>query len=474
MFLRIVLLLLISGYSLFSQSRTYISGPIQRNTEWAGDVYIDGDVIVQKGVVLSIQPGSRIIIKPNSDTQAGGQNPELTEIIVLGKIIARGRPQNGRIIFTSHAREPRMSDWYGISIKNLNEQSILEYCLIEYGYKGITCYGSSPVIQNSEVRFNYYAGISCEIRSRPEILHTTILGNDFAGLSCELASYPKVESCIITQNTNGVIAFDRSEPDLGHWNATPTESRGRNQIFNNFEYNIYNHAQVDMYAQNNMWNTRNLADIRLSIYDLDDNPGYGKVIFLPLFGQPAPLVRSEAPRVNEQSPAKQTTQPPETLLAGDALSQPPPDTATAPPPESIDTLASEIAREPIATQPVKVETVFVYKQPEVEKEPPKAEPAAPQEPIIEGLLDGGSRQYLRRVKPSYPEIYRKTGKEGVVIMEVIVDEEGRVESYRILKSDGDLFSAEAAEAVQKFLYKPGTFKNRPVKFKVVERFKFKL
>ena len=57
---------------------------------------------------------------------------------------------------------------------------------------------------------------------------------------------------------------------------------------------------------------------------------------------------------------------------------------------------------------------------------------------------------------------------------VISRRDGTVESYRVLKSDGEFFSDAAGEAIQKFKYKPGTFKGKPVRFKLVEPFVFRL
>ena len=59
-------------------------------------------------------------------------------------------------------------------------------------------------------------------------------------------------------------------------------------------------------------------------------------------------------------------------------------------------------------------------------------------------------------------------------MEVIVGKDGRVEDYKIIRSDGENFSEAAIEALKKYIYQPGTFKNVPVRFKIIERFKFKL
>lgn len=480
---------------LQAQNISYISGRISQDTRWSGQIYVDGDVVVPKGVTLSIDSGSRIIFKAKQDKLQSGNSVDRIEFIVLGKLLAKGKPRNAKIIFTSDAPEQRINDWYGIVIKNLNDTSILQHCIIEYGYKGITCYGSSPLIEDCEIRFNYIAGISCEVRSRPIIRNSTIFGNDFAGINCELASFPRIEQCSIIQNTNGVMIFDRSQPDLGHNPGGEEFSIGQNRISNNFEYDIYNHSTNEIYAQNNTWNSSAVNDINLTLYDNADNPAYGKIVVLPVFRQ-RPAVRTE--------PLAQRQQPNETggATAGRELANlangSPNNPASSNPgennqnsPQQTGLLADSVAGgstngtgdgienlsgidQPPIFVPTVPETVFVIREVGRDKPPEEQNTINLDEPIIEGLLDSGRREYIRKAVPAYPEIYRMTGHEGVVIMEVIVGKTGRVESHKIIRSDGENFSTASAEAIKKYIYQPGTFRNVPVRFKIIERFKFKL
>ncbi len=488
-----------------------ITGEVQ----WSGEILVRSDITVARGATLYIAPGTRIKFEANQDRSKSGKDREHIEFIVLGTLIADGLPGEGKIIFTSAAEEPRMYDWYGIVIKNLKDKSLLKNCVIEYAYKGITCYGSSPEIISCEIRYNQYAGISCEVRSNARIQNNTLIGNDFAGLVCELGSNPVVENSIITQNLNGVIIFDRSAPDLGHANPGENQSFGENFILNNFESNIYNHSSNDIYAQNNLWNTTQSSEITAMLIDQEDNRSKGKIIFLPVFRgettlqarvkEPAqPLIQ---PVVQQQSPSS----PPETIAAGPAAQQsttPPqskPDNTSQPKTALTSTerkrpniqpetgqsealLASadneggavltSIPEQTPAPPPavVQPETLVVYREVVVEK--PAEKPAevftVPDEPIIEALLDGGRRKYFKRVKPEYPPIYLKTKFEGKVLLQVIVGLEGQVESFEVLRSDGEFFTRAAVRAVKKFRYVPGTFKGQPVKYKIIEPFYFRL
>ena len=474
---------------LKAQNIQYISGDISSDTRWSGQIYIDGDIVVQKGVTLSIDSGSMIIFKAKQDKLHSGDSVDRIEFIVLGKLLAKGKPRNAKIIFTSDSGIQRIDDWYGIVIRNLNEPSILQNCIIEYAYKGITCYGSSPLIENCEIRFNYIAGISCEVRAKPIIRNNTLYANDFAGINCELASFPLIEKCTIIQNTNGIMIFDRSQPDIGHYSAREGFSVGENRIHNNFKYSIYNHSTNDIYAQNNIWNTNSIREINQINYDQEDNSAFGKILIFPIFR--SRQISSTRQIQNQQQNTPDNTSPP--ILSNQQVNESS-SSNTAPinqNPQS-QNAGSELANTNLSKgnqnsaniddkkgesdlPKIPDTLVAARKVVNIESSPVQGIAAIDlNQPVIEGLLDGGRREYLKKVKPEYPQIYKITGHEGVVFMEVIVGKDGRVEKYKILKSDGEYFTEAAVAAIEQYIYKPGTFKDIPVRFKIIERFIFHL
>lgn len=487
-----------------------VQGTLSTDTRWYGEIQVKGDVTVPKGVTLSIDPGTRIVIDAKSDATKSGKDPKHVEITILGRILAEGTTNEGKIIFTSSASQPQMYDWYGIIIKNLTEPSRLKHCIIEYGYKGITCYGSSPEISNCEIRYNQYAGVSSEVRSNPVIRNSTLSGNEFAGLLCELASNPVVEKNVISQNLNGIVIFDRSQPDMGRLSAAENESVGENIILNNFETNIYNNSTVEIYAQNNIWNTTGEAQIQETVFDNAQNPSKGKVLFMPVFGGSAAAQKKILAQQEEEKKAEKepSAEEPAAIAATTAVVAPQVNTTPAQnkPAENntANNPAGQVALEspqlhvdstqylatndnvagtaliPAMTEnptgnPTAVaqpETLYVYKEVPVEKVE-KKEPEIV-EPVIEALLDQGRREYINRVSPEYPRMYMKTGFEGRVLLEVTVGRDGKVEDNRVLRSDGDLFTQSAMDAIKKYRYKTATYQGKPVKFKIVELFIFKL
>lgn len=84
---------------------------------------------------------------------------------------------------------------------------------------------------------------------------------------------------------------------------------------------------------------------------------------------------------------------------------------------------------------------------------------------------------LNRVQPVYPEEARKNRIQGVVIVEAILDETGRVKKAEVNMTDGapdESLVTAALEAVKQWTYKPATKNGKPVKVRMTITVAFKL
>ena len=277
--LRLAILVLIIGLVMSTAAKT-VSGSISEDTNWSGEILVDGTVVIERGVTLTIKPGTRIKFAPKQHPREKG-----IEFVVFGKVLARGTEGSGQIYFTSASNDRRMHDWYGIVFKSSENYSELRNCVVEYAYSGIRCIGSSPIISGSTIQYNYYSGINCEVRSHPQITLSKISQNGMMGIHCELYSNPVIESCDINKNANGIAVYDFSLPDLGNVNPESGQSAGNNQIHGNFEFDVYNHSQNSIMTQNNFWKSDDPEQIRSKIYDRRKNAKYGSVSFLPMLDE---------------------------------------------------------------------------------------------------------------------------------------------------------------------------------------------
>ena len=94
--------------------------------------------------------------------------------------------------------------------------------------------------------------------------------------------------------------------------------------------------------------------------------------------------------------------------------------------------------------------------------PPPPPPTTPLAPVrVGGVVKAPT--LVHKVEPVYPAAATAAGIEGSVILEAIVDTEGRIESLRVLRSHG-LLDRAATEAVQQWRYAPVLLDGRPVRF----------
>jgi TonB family protein len=76
--------------------------------------------------------------------------------------------------------------------------------------------------------------------------------------------------------------------------------------------------------------------------------------------------------------------------------------------------------------------------------------------------------------PSYPEDARRAGVQGVVVLETVIDESGRVAEVEVLKGAPLGLTEAAAEAVRQWLFKPAVLEGQPVAVRYVLTVKFRL
>ena len=72
---------------------------------------------------------------------------------------------------------------------------------------------------------------------------------------------------------------------------------------------------------------------------------------------------------------------------------------------------------------------------------------------------------LKRVEPIYPGIAQSAAIDGVVILDAIVDEHGRIQSLKVLRGH-PLLAKAAIEAVQQWEYEPLKLNGRPTPFEL--------
>jgi TonB family protein len=488
----LILSLLIVTVSI-SQVQRIDGQTISGNVNWQGTIIISGDVIVEQKSRLVIEPGTKVLFEPNIDITKGGTDKTRSEVIVRGTLIARGLPGR-KIVFSSYSDSPRMGDWYSLQFLHLKSGTLMEYCVIEYAHNGLTIKNSQILINNCEVRYNYHAGIRTEVKSNPEIKNSIVSENGYAGIICELGSKPFLTDNLISLNRIGVVIFSLSQPNLG--NKTPGEdyNPGRNNIYNNEEFNLYNHSNKKIIAENNFWGDNNRSTIAQKVYDNDDNSKYGSVDFVPMLRQSGQqnlgtmllLAQNAGPTSNPPPPSQAQTQP---------VTQSAPSNANESTPVNADTISNstEDQRLAVTRENEIIDETMDLSMKLDEMSPLMASAAAP-EPVVHQLavnskevkkkidynktflelfLDGGKKKYLKKPDIVTSEIPSDFWKKGEVRVKVIVDKNGQVESASVLRGLNEYVDQVVLETVNNYEYQIGLINGRAVKFSTSEVFRFK-
>ncbi|HYO52982.1 hypothetical protein [Archangium sp.] len=128
-------------------SATDVRGTISTHTVWkrSGSPYVlKGDVTVDWGTRLTLEPGVQVIAAP-TDAMKSGVDPERVELIVDGTLVVRGTAALP-VEFTSQGGS---GSWYGIRVRG-GRGTVLDRAVITRAHQGISL-GMSAAVKNTSV-----------------------------------------------------------------------------------------------------------------------------------------------------------------------------------------------------------------------------------------------------------------------------------------------------------------------------------
>lgn len=101
-------------------------------------------------------------------------------------------------------------------------------------------------------------------------------------------------------------------------------------------------------------------------------------------------------------------------------------------------------------------------------------PPDPPPTIVTVNVEVDPPEVTHRVEPRYTEPARFAKIQGVVILDLVIDTEGRVESIQVLRGLPLGLTQRAVEAVEQWRFQPSTYKDRPVAVRYVLTVRFTL
>ena len=203
---------------------------ITSNTTWSNEIVLVGDVEVISGVTLTIQPGTRIFLRPNTDVYESGLEARKIEIVIKqgGTLTANGT-LNAPITFQSSLNidsydSPGKDDWGGIKVEEGGVLT-LQNCQIYDAKVGVDVEPSSNTITTIDIAetdfIGNYTGIKLDYRNQllEVILDNVLLHDSMNGLN--IFSYSSEENetelvnATITGNYYGISVVSSGTSDHG-------------------------------------------------------------------------------------------------------------------------------------------------------------------------------------------------------------------------------------------------------------------
>ena len=132
--------------------------------------------------------------------------------------------------------------------------------------------------------------------------------------------------------------------------------------------------------------------------------------------------------------------------------------------------------EPVIRQPTDVTEVpdgpVIYVPPPIDAPPPPA--VVEEKTIVHAGFDIAEPTIIFKIEPRYTEPARFAGIQGVVILELIIDTEGTVESVNALRGLSLGLTKSAVDAVKQWRFEASTYNGNPVSVRYILTINFNL
>ena len=121
-----------------------------------------------------------------------------------------------------------------------------------------------------------------------------------------------------------------------------------------------------------------------------------------------------------------------------------------------------IVREPVEAKSFIPQPVALPRPPApVASARPSTGTPGPVGPVVADFGSASGPAFLRRVLPVYPELARRLGKEGRVVLRLSIDARGNLQSVEVVEGAGFGFEESALAAVRQSSFRPAMVQGEP-------------
>lgn len=244
---------------------------------WRGSILIDGQVMVAKGVTLTIEPGTDIAFVRKDLNQDGLGDGTL---IIEGRLRALGtRAQPIR--FRSAAADPQPGDWLEIH-SNFSKEIHLRYCEIRDSAYTLHAHFTRGIVEDCHIHHNIDG---CRLGEATFTLrHNLIEHNQGKGINFRNATVD-IRRNIIRRNGAGIFLFESDR----------TSTIEQNNLYANRDnFRLGDFYTADVQLGENWWGSADPQQAEATIFDRRQDPTIGGVTLNP---GPAPAwIEGAGPR----------------------------------------------------------------------------------------------------------------------------------------------------------------------------------
>lgn len=239
-----------------------------REIVWQGEVTIQGDVVIEKGERLVIQPGTRVLFAFQDGDGDGAGDSGIT---VKGDLQARGTEAAPIEFAPSNPGESGMAGWKEVLLEDAGGAEFVR-CRFVGAQQAVHAHRTPLLIEASRFERN---GIGVRFTGGP----VTIRGNLFQANGTALRYWESSPEVVANEfQGNGTAVFVRE--------GSARSVLARNNFLSSADYHIKlgESQAADVEARENWWGTDRREQIERLIFDQQDADYLGRVRYEP----PAP------------------------------------------------------------------------------------------------------------------------------------------------------------------------------------------
>jgi len=208
----------IAGNSGFS----YHNEILTEDTEWFGEVKVNGVLTIAPQATLTIAPGTMVRFHSPASEKTG-----LPVLVVQGRIVANGSGDKP-IVFRSDLPDVKFGNWQGIVLLSSEKKNLMENCRVEGAETGLTASFSSIIMKNSYftncrtglrfqdclVQISGGGAVKCELGLNLHDSEADIIGANFSGNRIGIAlrqSSFSLSGAVISDNELEAVSAEESK-----------------------------------------------------------------------------------------------------------------------------------------------------------------------------------------------------------------------------------------------------------------------